>query len=1008
MDQKSSSPLCPGCRRPLENGRAQGLCPRCLLSRVAGFTDVDEQRASPNVPDLAVVAAAFPQLDVVELVGRGGMGLVYRARQRSLDRWVALKLLAPGREHDPEFARRFAVEAKALAALSHPNIVTIHDFGFAPAPAVGTSDGYYFLLMEFVDGVNLRQAMKAGRFTPEQALAIVPPVCAALQFAHEHGIVHRDIKPENLLLDREGRIKIADFGIARILGPEVSPSAAVGGTTADVRANEIAGTAGAKGTPGAGGAVTQQTAAGTPQYMAPEQRERGRQADHRADIYSLGVVLYELLTGELPGSRWEPPSAKVQVDVRLDEVVLRALAVQPEMRYATAAEFGTGVTAAAAVVASRSEAAPRPRELRRGQGTLTTPEVLETLEGQMRHAKTRGVLVLDEEKLTHTNGSGTTVIPLRAIRNLSIGRYPRTMNPAGLSVLSLTYVEDGRERRVLVSPMEGWFALPSTWNQRVKDWHAALRDAVRLATGRWPDETPTAQVPMPVSNPWSIALMVMMMVVPLFVLPMSIALLRGRGGQSGAFAGPGLLASLSIVLGLVAGFLAIAFARRSAKARPGGGRVAGWIAILLAVGFVALFGFVEYRHSESVRERLRAEIVFAFPLITHLEKQKAEWEARPERDRKSPIGGVMPLGMHQSEFQIAATKASLLENQARLAQMRFSSVLGAVLLSSAPLVVTGVWLVRRRTRVAPGWAALIVVVALVVSTDLSVKLVEAPGVARFLGQQGRVQSLSVRPVHVKGDVILLVIRSVVGTKPVELRAALNVPPVARGGSTVSRAGDRGSVMQAWAGAPDGNQPWTVAAIGASTWVVGFAFPSAAAAEDVYRRLLPMELVETEPGRWPVSATRASDGILYYIEIRSLPLVLPGDPGWMELSGRVDYNEQIMALSWELKASRPGLAWLQVGDKKTQYAMGSENGRSGRTGVSVAANPTPGGKVRVKIEMEDTMREIEVEGDWKDISDQLRRTAVFAARPHPGDVVRLCRVQVRDISLQLYPNLGGTW
>jgi serine/threonine protein kinase len=153
------------------------------------------------------LAPHFPQLEILECLGRGGMGVVYKARQKSLNRIVALKLLAPERVADAKFAQRFTHEAQALAALNHPSIVTIYDFGQA--------GGFYFLLMEFVDGVNLRQAMKAGRFTPEQALAVVPPVCEALQYAHEHGIVHRDIKPENLLLDKEGRVKIADFGIAK-------------------------------------------------------------------------------------------------------------------------------------------------------------------------------------------------------------------------------------------------------------------------------------------------------------------------------------------------------------------------------------------------------------------------------------------------------------------------------------------------------------------------------------------------------------------------------------------------------------------------------------------------------------------------------------------------------------------------------------------------------------------------------------------------------------------------
>lgn len=265
----------------------------------------DGGRGTPQPPTLKELAPHFPQLEILECLGRGGMGVVYKARQKALDRMVALKLLAPERVGDPKFAGRFEHEAKALAALSHPNIVTIHDFGEA--------GGYFYLLMEFVDGVNLRQATQGGRFTPGQALAIVPPVCEALQYAHDHGVVHRDIKPENLLLDKEGRVKIADFGIATMLGAEP---------------------------PGVGLAETQP--AGTPPYMAPEQKAR-HATDHRADIYSLGVVLYELLTGEMPSGTLQPPSRKVRIDVRLDEVVLRALESKPELRYQTAGDFGASV-----------------------------------------------------------------------------------------------------------------------------------------------------------------------------------------------------------------------------------------------------------------------------------------------------------------------------------------------------------------------------------------------------------------------------------------------------------------------------------------------------------------------------------------------------------------------------------------------------------------------------------------------------------------------------------------
>ena len=178
-----------------------------------------------------------------------------------------------------------------------------------------TTDGLFYFVMEYVDGVNLRQAIQAGHMDPKQALAIVPQICDALQFAHDEGIVHRDIKPENILLDKRGRVKIADFGLAKLLGQE----------TADH------------------GLTATQQVMGTLRYMAPEQMEGSKTVDHRADIYSLGVVFYEMLTGELPIGRFAPPSKKVQIDVRLDEVVLRALEKEPEQRYQHASEVKTDV-----------------------------------------------------------------------------------------------------------------------------------------------------------------------------------------------------------------------------------------------------------------------------------------------------------------------------------------------------------------------------------------------------------------------------------------------------------------------------------------------------------------------------------------------------------------------------------------------------------------------------------------------------------------------------------------
>lgn len=345
---------CPQCGAQLPPDAPEGLCPRCVLAfNLSDPTDWPDECHGPHgtrvlqpIPSLEAVKEAFPQLEILDLAGRGGMGVVYRARQKSLDRLVALKLLAPERVGETGFAERFQKEAKALAALSHPNIVTIHDFGSTgEVSGEGVSSRrFYYLLMEYVDGVNLRQALQAGRLSPEQALAIVPQVCEALQFAHDRGIVHRDIKPENLLLDRDGRVKIADFGIARMLGWAPLQE-------------------GASGSDGRDPGITRGEAIGTPQYMAPEQLDEPERTDHRADIYSLGVVLYEMLTGERPGQGMEPPSRKVQVDVRLDEVVLRALEKSPERRYQTAGEFRTRLQDLATGVGERSRS-PRFRLLK--------------------------------------------------------------------------------------------------------------------------------------------------------------------------------------------------------------------------------------------------------------------------------------------------------------------------------------------------------------------------------------------------------------------------------------------------------------------------------------------------------------------------------------------------------------------------------------------------------------------------------------------------------------------
>jgi tRNA A-37 threonylcarbamoyl transferase component Bud32 len=340
------SQTCPRCGAPLPAGAPQGLCPRCVLGvGLATHTEAPGE-AGPHgtkvtQPPLAPadIASHFPQLEILECLGRGGMGVVYKARQPKLNRLVALKILAPEKGADPRFAERFLREAQALARLSHPNIVTVHDFGEA--------DGLYYLLMEYVDGVTLRQLLQTRKIAPEEALGIVPKICEALQFAHEQGVVHRDIKPENVLLDKQGRVKIADFGIAKLVGAAGQPLAPSLFPSDGARV---------PGGPGEG-TLTQDQVLGTPHYMAPEQVETPQLVDHRADIYSLGVVFYEMLTGELPLGKFQPPSKKVQLDVRLDEVVMHALEKEPERRYQHASEVKTDLETIAAGRSAPSAAA---------------------------------------------------------------------------------------------------------------------------------------------------------------------------------------------------------------------------------------------------------------------------------------------------------------------------------------------------------------------------------------------------------------------------------------------------------------------------------------------------------------------------------------------------------------------------------------------------------------------------------------------------------------------------
>ncbi len=246
------------------------------------------------------LSAMLPSYHVERLIALGGMGAVYAGLQTDLDRPVAIKILPPEAMKDAESIDRFRSEAKAMARLTHPHIPAVYDFAVIDSCCV--------LVMELVEGENVYALLQAGKIQPPLALRIFSEVCDAVHFAHSRGVIHGDIKPGNIILADDGRAKLADFGLARLMASD---------STADSAWAPM----------------------GTPEYAAPELYEKSSVPDHRADIYSLGVVLQELLTGETPSGDFELPAEALQLDPRVDEIISRCMEQRPEDRWDNAAEL---------------------------------------------------------------------------------------------------------------------------------------------------------------------------------------------------------------------------------------------------------------------------------------------------------------------------------------------------------------------------------------------------------------------------------------------------------------------------------------------------------------------------------------------------------------------------------------------------------------------------------------------------------------------------------------------
>ncbi|MCL4253523.1 MAG: serine/threonine protein kinase, partial [Anaerolineae bacterium] len=251
----------------------------------------------------------FGQYEILEKIGIGGMATVYKAHQRKLDRSVAVKIMHQTIAQDENFLARFEREARIIAKLDHPYIVPIYDYD--------TYENQPYLVMKYVDGQTLKALLRQGPVQPKEVLRIVERVGSALQYAHEHGILHRDIKPSNIMLDNRGEVYLMDFGLARITQSGESTM------SADVML-------------------------GTPHYISPEQAQGNKDLDSRTDVYSLGVVLYELVTGRVPFMgdtsyaivhaqiTERPPSPREinpNIPPSVEAVLLRALAKNRDDRY---------------------------------------------------------------------------------------------------------------------------------------------------------------------------------------------------------------------------------------------------------------------------------------------------------------------------------------------------------------------------------------------------------------------------------------------------------------------------------------------------------------------------------------------------------------------------------------------------------------------------------------------------------------------------------------------------
>ena len=387
------------------------------------------------------------QYRIVEPIGRGGMASVYKAYQPSLDRYVAVKVLPPYYAHEPGFAMRFTREAKAVAKLDHPHILPIYDFG--------QEGDVSYIVMKYVAAGTLKEML--DRPIPlAQAVEIVRQIAAALDHAHEQGVIHRDVKPSNVLMDRGQWALLMDFGLAKMVAGSVQLTASGVGV-------------------------------GTPAYMAPEQGQ-GVAVDRRSDVYSLGIVLYEMLTGRVPFDAETPLAVVLKhitdplplprtvnpaIPESVERVILKALSKAPDGRYATTREMADALQRALVEAGSAPEAALSPAEAALVPPEVARPmpeeppvpgvadiaEAVEAVEGPSRRKLPWWAFA----------GGAVAAVALMGVILAAMGVFSHGEEQVPTPVPVAAYVTEGTLGAVLFEddfegrPSSRWQFLPQTW-----------------------------------------------------------------------------------------------------------------------------------------------------------------------------------------------------------------------------------------------------------------------------------------------------------------------------------------------------------------------------------------------------------------------------------------------------------------------------------------------------------------------------------------------------------------